>query len=299
MVRSSALGTASTGHSRHWAQSVLQLLSHLLHCILCSCPDPAAGNTAVDLREAEPCAAELKCSRKHSYHVASLIPDVACRALSALPPIDSRNVDVELNVHCILYNNIVCYHKQVTLPRLAPTLGRGTTCSQEAADTGCTTKFMVTVFGCVPPTPPGTPLSPSPLPGPSPWPADPSPGSDTEGTGTVCNCISCSECAAYCRAYVEDNLTASFRSYAAVTPHDWQAYEEMRSLALDKHGLHIGAIDLPLQASDQSKSLSLLMLQGLHTSACANARYAASIGLYSTAYSRLSSHRSRCEQGLK
>lgn len=57
---------------------------------------------------------------------------------------------------------------------------------------------------------------------------------------------------------MEENLTASFRSYAAVTPHDWQAYEEMRSLALDKHGLQIGAIDLPLQASDQSKSLSLL-----------------------------------------
>ena len=56
---------------------------------------------------------------------------------------------------------------------------------------------------------------------------------------------------------MEQHLTASFRSYAAVTPHDWQAYEEMRSLALDKHGLHVGAIDLPLQASDQRESLRL------------------------------------------
>ncbi|KAL3162328.1 hypothetical protein ABBQ32_010012 [Trebouxia sp. C0010 RCD-2024] len=53
------------------------------------------------------------------------------------------------------------------------------------------------------------------------------------------------------RAYVEGALTASFRSYAAVTPHDWHAYEEMRSLAFDKHGLVVGAIDLPIQASDQ------------------------------------------------
>ena len=58
-----------------------------------------------------------------------------------------------------------------------------------------------------------------------------------------------------CREYVEHYLTASFRSYAAVTPQDWQAYEEMRSLALDKHDLHVGAIDLPLQASDQRESL--------------------------------------------
>lgn len=55
-----------------------------------------------------------------------------------------------------------------------------------------------------------------------------------------------------CSAYVEATLTASFRSYAAVTPQDWQTYEEMRSLAFDKHGLIIGAIDLPAQASDQS-----------------------------------------------
>ena len=66
-----------------------------------------------------------------------------------------------------------------------------------------------------------------------------------------------SECAAYCRAYVEGELTASFRSYTAVTPHDWHAYEEMRSLAMDKHGLHVGAIHLPLQTSDQSESSAL------------------------------------------
>ena len=54
---------------------------------------------------------------------------------------------------------------------------------------------------------------------------------------------------------MEDHLTASFRSYAAVTPHDWQTYEEMRGLALDKHGLHVGAVDLPTQASDQGEGL--------------------------------------------
>jgi len=49
-------------------------------------------------------------------------------------------------------------------------------------------------------------------------------------------------------------LTASFRSHTAVSPHDWQTYEEMRTLALDKYHLRLGAIDLPTQASDQSKA---------------------------------------------
>ncbi|KAL0047176.1 hypothetical protein WJX82_008696 [Trebouxia sp. C0006] len=53
------------------------------------------------------------------------------------------------------------------------------------------------------------------------------------------------------RSYVAQRLTASFRSHTAVSPHDWQTYEEMRSLALDKHHLRLGAIDLPTQASDQ------------------------------------------------
>ncbi len=64
--------------------------------------------------------------------------------------------------------------------------------------------------------------------------------------------------AAVDRAYVEETLTNSFRSHAAVTPHDWQTYEEMRSLAQDKYHLHIGAVDLPTQASDQSKVLDSL-----------------------------------------
>ncbi|DBA77759.1 TPA: hypothetical protein ACH3X2_008449 [Trebouxia sp. C0005] len=53
------------------------------------------------------------------------------------------------------------------------------------------------------------------------------------------------------RSYIAQRLTASFRSHTAVSPHDWQTYEEMRALALDKHHLRLGAIDLPTQASDQ------------------------------------------------
>ncbi|KAL0039142.1 hypothetical protein WJX77_009062 [Trebouxia sp. C0004] len=53
------------------------------------------------------------------------------------------------------------------------------------------------------------------------------------------------------RSYIAQRLTASFCSHTAVSPHDWQTYEEMRILALDKHHLRLGAIDLPTQAPDQ------------------------------------------------
>jgi len=65
-------------------------------------------------------------------------------------------------------------------------------------------------------------------------------------------------CDRVCRSYVAQGLTASFRSHTAVSPHDWQTYEEMRTLALDKHHLHLGAIDLPTQAPDQSKAARAL-----------------------------------------
>ena len=78
-----------------------------------------------------------------------------------------------------------------------------------------------------------------------------------------CTQIDC-HCNHVCRSYVAQRLTASFRSHTAVSPHDWQTYEEMRSLALDKHHLRLGAIDLPTQASDQSKAVWALPID-LHT----------------------------------
>ena len=69
-------------------------------------------------------------------------------------------------------------------------------------------------------------------------------------TGSQNHC----RCDCVCRSYVAQRLTASFRSHTAVSPHDWQTYEEMRTLALDKHHLRLDAIDLPTQASDQRKA---------------------------------------------
>ena len=54
------------------------------------------------------------------------------------------------------------------------------------------------------------------------------------------------------RGVVEQRLSASFASHTAVTPHDWQTYEEMRNLALDKYGLRIEPIELPVEPSNQS-----------------------------------------------
>lgn len=52
---------------------------------------------------------------------------------------------------------------------------------------------------------------------------------------------------------MQQRLSASFKGYTAVTPHDWQTYEEMRNLALDKYSLSIDAIELSTQASGQSE----------------------------------------------
>ena len=122
---------------------------------------------------------------------------------------------------------------------------------------------------------------------------------EAEGTETSCECKPGPKCAAYCRAYVEDNLTVSFRGYAAVTPHDWQTYEEMRSLALDKHGLHIGTIPLPLQASDQRKSLNLLMLAAFASGSLRDCQAGCINRPYRDAQHRLWLRHIRCQQGLK
>ena len=63
--------------------------------------------------------------------------------------------------------------------------------------------------------------------------------------------------ACYTRAYVQARLSASFQSYTAVTPQDWQTYEEMRNLAMDKFGLTIDPIELPTQAQHQGKGMLL------------------------------------------
>lgn len=55
------------------------------------------------------------------------------------------------------------------------------------------------------------------------------------------------------RLYVEKKLSASFRSHTVVTPHDWQTYEEMRNLALDKYSLRTEPLDLPVLPSNQSE----------------------------------------------
>ena len=75
-----------------------------------------------------------------------------------------------------------------------------------------------------------------------------------------------------CRAYVEQTLSSSFRSHTAVTPHDWQTYEEMRRLALDKYGLCIDAIDVPKQAWDQSKPPGLATTSVLQDTAGTHVR---------------------------
>lgn len=76
--------------------------------------------------------------------------------------INNWNVDVEVNVHCILHNSIVCYHREVMLPLLAPTWW-GTTRSQEAVETGNKAKDIMIVCGFGSPFPHQAPPCPSPV----------------------------------------------------------------------------------------------------------------------------------------
>lgn len=50
---------------------------------------------------------------------------------------------------------------------------------------------------------------------------------------------------------VEDYLDSQFYVLTVLTPNDWKTYEEMRSLAQERYGLHIAAGDLPGGILDQ------------------------------------------------
>lgn len=63
----------------------------------------------------------------------------------------------------------------------------------------------------------------------------------------------------YIKSRVENYLNAAFYNHAAMAPHDWKTYSEMRHLAEQKYGLKLDDIHLPGQTLEQGVDLLEIM----------------------------------------